>query len=138
MKTVLQHFKLWRQVLTKDREMTFIYRDLSIENLEEPLYPYPLNMALPELYLNPPPRIDPEEELETDETTSGTLLNDLVNSDNEIEPINIEIPIGASVSRVTQFYEKITTSMMEEMKTEMENLIEKSENELKEAYLQNL
>jgi len=26
--------------------------------------------------------------------------------------------------------------MMEEIKTEMENLIEKSENELKEAYLQ--
>lgn len=158
MKTVLQHFKLWRQVLTKDREMTFIYRDLSIENLEEPLYPYPLNMALPELYLNPPPKIDPEEEVETGETTSGTLLNDLVNSENgksiaiycfsrdistdlanlflEVEPIDIEIPIGASVSRVTQFYEKITASMMEEMKTEMENLIEKSENELKEAYLQ--
>lgn len=82
MKTVLQHFKLWRQVLTKDREITFIYRDLSIENLEEPLYPYPLNMALPELYLNPPPRIDPEEEDEMGETTSGTLLNDLVNSEN--------------------------------------------------------
>ncbi len=160
MKTVLQHFKLWRQVLTKDREITFIYRDLSIENLEEPLYPYPLNMALPELYLNPPPRIDPEEEDEMGETTSGTLLNDLVNSENgkstdvsffstdiltdltvelfflEIEPIEIEIPIGASVSRVAQFYEKITASMMEEIKTEMENLIEKSENELKEAYLQ--
>ena len=55
---------------------------------------------------------------------------------SEIEPIDIEIPIGASVSRVAQFYEKITASMMEEMKTEMENLIEKSENELKEAYLQ--
>ena len=137
--------------------MTFIYRDLSIENLEEPLYPYPLNMALPELYLNPPPRIDAEEEVETGETSPGTLLNDLVNSENgesteisffwrdiptdfvnkfiEVEPINIEIPIGASVSRVAQFYEKITASMMDEMKTEMEKLIEKSENELKEAYL---
>ena len=62
--------------------MTFIYRDLSIENLEEPLYPYPLNMALPELYLNPPPRIDPEEDVETGETSPGTLLNDLVNSEN--------------------------------------------------------
>ena len=82
MKTVLQHFKLWRQVLTKDRDMTFISRDLSIENLEEPLYPFPLNMALPELYLNPPPRLDPEEDAETAESASGTLLNELVNSEN--------------------------------------------------------
>ena len=82
MKTVLQHFKLWRQVLTKDRDMTFISRDLSIENLEEPLYPFPLNMALPELYLNPPPRLDPEEDAEAAESGSGTLLNELVNSEN--------------------------------------------------------
>ena len=45
------------------------------------------------------------------------------------------IPIGASLSRVTKIYDRVTNSMMEEMKTELKTMIDKTETELKEKYI---
>ena len=45
------------------------------------------------------------------------------------------MPPGASVSRVTRIYDRVTNKMMEEMKQELKNMIDKTEVELKEKYI---
>ena len=54
LKTLIQHQKLWRAVLTRDRETSLIAREVNISNLDDECCAMSLNMALPEDYLRPP------------------------------------------------------------------------------------
>lgn len=53
-----------------------------------------------------------------------------------LEAVSLQqMPPGASVSRVTRIYDRVTNKMMEEMKQELKNMIDKTEVELKEKYI---
>ena len=53
-----------------------------------------------------------------------------------LETVSLQqLPPGASVSRVTRIYDRVTNKMMEEMKLELKNMIDKTEVELKEKYI---
>ena len=68
-KTLVQHQKLWKAVLTTDRETSLISREINISSLEDEFCSMSLNMALPEEYLRPPV----EETSETNSDCSGLL-----------------------------------------------------------------
>lgn len=53
-KTLIQHQKLWKAVLTKERETSLITREINISNLDDECCSMSLNMALPDEYLRPP------------------------------------------------------------------------------------
>merc|ERR1711973_184322 len=116
--TLVQHHRLWKRVLTKNRETRLITREIEMANLGTETAAMSLNMAIPAIYKEPPQK--------ESETTQ----------DNEEEAVSLQqLPPGASVSRVTRIYDRVTNKMMEEMKQELKNMIDKTEVELKEKYI---
>ena len=69
--TLVQHHRLWKRVLTRDRETSLITREIEMANLGTVTgTAMSLNMAIPEVYLKPP-----QEELDgTSENEEGTSV----------------------------------------------------------------
>lgn len=67
--TLVQHHRLWKRVLTKDRETRLITREIEMANLGTETAAMSLNMAIPEIYLKPP-----QEESETTQDNEEGIL----------------------------------------------------------------
>ena len=68
--TLVQHHRLWKRVLTKNRETRLITREIEMANLGTETAAMSLNMAIPEIYLKPPQ----EESETTQDNEEGILL----------------------------------------------------------------
>ena len=68
--TLVQHHRLWKRVLTKNRETRLITREIEMANLGTETTAMSLNMAIPAIYKEPPQK----ESETTQDNEEGILL----------------------------------------------------------------
>ena len=93
--TLVKHFNLWSSVLSVEREVSIIQREIAINSLD--FANLSLNLAMPAEYLNPP-RDESGVDVEGEPTGDGT------------QPGSTEVETTVPLSSVETVFNKLTQS----------------------------